>query len=162
MGLDIQAVSRATKVAPPEGCEEPTEWAYENGYVYGWVNSDFSERADGLTDGAYEVDRQVSFRAGSYSGYNRWREWLAGSVLGVSPEKVWGDFDAFTGRPFVELIHFADNEGLIGPVTSAKLAADFAREKPTNGEDDDYYLATYQRFREAFELASDGGFVQFC
>lgn len=29
------------------------------------------------------------FRAGSYSGYNEWRDWLSNTMLGMSAREVW-------------------------------------------------------------------------
>jgi hypothetical protein len=169
MGLDITALRRARRVS-----DKVTEEGY-----YCYPNSDFLAQADGLLAGPYEAEEIVSFRAGSYSRYNLWRDRLSRMALGVSAETIWGDPERFAGYPFVELINFADNEGIIGPRTSAKLAEDFEgfakwlpvfvgqylgdlEELNDDLPPDDYdFLATYQRFGAAFKLAADDGLVDF-
>ena len=51
---------------------------------------------------------------------------------------------------------------MIGTETSTKLAADFAAwDAPARVELDAFNYGTYQNFRRAFEMASDGGAVDF-
>lgn len=163
MGLDITAYKTVKFVRPLKpGENSHAEWPrIERLYV----NNHFVARADGLKDGLYEVsqepDGQINFRAGSYSGYNRWRATLAG-LVGTTPEAEW-EKETPSG-PFHELINFADNEGIIGPVTSAKLAKDFAEwreraEKYGRGIDDGWWWENYQEWQRAFELAASGGGV---
>jgi hypothetical protein len=106
------------------------------------------------------------FRAGSYGGYNTWRERLCRFALDVEPNDVWTDPKAFAGQAFVELINFSDAERSIGPVTSAKLAADFAAHYKrvaaraiTLGDEEVDFIDRYEHWRRAFELASADGFV---
>jgi hypothetical protein len=102
-------------------------------------------------------------------------------ALGEEPEDVWAEAEDFEGEPFVELINYSDCDGCIGPRTSRKLAEDFRKyaEKaaayfhehgPNNPNllerESDYFvhpwwLENYDEWRKAFELASDGGFVEF-
>ena len=67
-------------------------------------------------------------------------------------------------RPFFELINFSDCEGSIGPVVSAKLARDFAefdeRARSLNDEGRHFYRL-YKSWTTAFQMASDGGMVDF-
>lgn len=162
MGLDITAYEKVTLIR----ADEPgVDWDEEDGtdQLY---STHWPERADGLVDGVYRYGGEVlGFRAGSYSGYNRWREDLA-KLLGTTPEKVWSDPKP---GPFLELIAFADNEGVIGPVTSAKLARDFA-EYAGKAEtfaatlplsDGPYWLGKYRSWQRAFEIAAKGGAVKF-
>jgi hypothetical protein len=131
MALDITAFSRARFVAP-KADNDYEEHEEEHVYVYA---VDWPERLDGREPGWYAVDGDaMHFRAGSYSGYNHWREQLCAAALGVHPKEVWEDPASFDGRPFVELINFADNEGAIGPKTSAKLLADFQRNPDLPGK----------------------------
>jgi len=129
---------------------------------------DFKERADGIKSGWYSGDSVYSFPAGSYSGYGNWRRMLA-EMLGVVPEDIWAQKDL--QGPFVELINYADNEGFIGPETSAKLAGDFKSfdslakkfSKITSGPwSGDEWYQLYTEFGNAFELASQcDGVVRF-
>ena len=62
------------------------------------------------------------------------------------------------------MIDFADNEGCIGPVVSAKLAKDFHEHRGAFaiginvGEFD---LALYDSWTEAFQTVAGNGFVLF-
>jgi hypothetical protein len=117
------------------------------------------------------VSEDTGFRAGSYSGYNWWREQLCQLALDVPPDDVWGDPEHYAGKPFVELINFSDCEGCIGPITAAKLAVDFREYGPrvrtgaakqiTDDEERSYFLDTYNDWQQAFEIASRDGFVIF-
>jgi hypothetical protein len=64
--------------------------------------------------------------------------------------------------PFWELIHFSDCEGTIGPEVSAKLAQDFARyQDQADAHPDERFRDLYATWRTAFEMASQGGAVDF-
>jgi hypothetical protein len=121
-------------------------------HVQPYINPDFPDQADGVS-GCYQKTAQsqeVDFRAGSYSGYNWWREELETMARG--------------SFAFADMIHFSDCEGTIGPVTSAKLARDFAKFQPqanARAEDGTMFTAKYNLWRKAFETASDNGFVRF-
>lgn len=75
--------------------------------------------------------------------------------------------ERYRDLPFYELIHFADNEGVIGPTTSEKLSKDFKRhrenvERFVNARDlKDKFVQKYGHFQKAFELASGDGVVRF-
>ena len=148
MGLDISAFSNAT----------PTD----SGDAYQvYVTDGVPNLLDGKPEGMYEGTDTFGFRAGSYGGYNSWRSWLSRTFLGVLPESVWDNPAQFSGKPFVELIHFSDCEGAIGPTVSAKLFHDFeANESQLNGADQ-WYVDVYHKWKRAFEIASKDGFVIF-
>lgn len=158
MGLDIQAFASA----------DPWADAPEDLGTDLYVNPDFPTRADGLVTGKYITGDSFNFRAGSYSGYNAWRREMA-RLVETTPEALWElDPAEKSDVPFYELIHFADNEGVIGPETSAKLAKDFGalRDKaqdfePSEGPKD-WFLRNYEYFAFAFFLASKSGAVRFC
>jgi hypothetical protein len=64
--------------------------------------------------------------------------------------------------PFSELIHFSDCEGVIGTAVSKKLAADFAAfDEKAKAAGNERYYAKYQEWRKAFEMAANGGAVDF-
>jgi hypothetical protein len=159
MGLDITAYEKLEWLR-----EIPEDWDHEEDETSLYRIEAFAKSCDGLRNGIYRYSGEThGFRAGSYSGYNEWRRQLA-RLVGTVPEAVW------KGAPcaaFGELIHNADNEGFIGPTTSAKLAKDFAdwqtrAEKfaaECHADDGGWFLGKYNDWRKAFELASKGGAV---
>lgn len=158
MGLDISAYETAR--------HEPGMTA-DAAEKYDWVwrlyNDDsFADRGDGLADGFYKLaGDELHFRAGSYSGYNNWREKLCAVALDATTITVWHAAPAFAGRPFVELVNFTDCDGFTGPKTSEKLARDFeswAGKVPALGVE---FLRLYRLFQTAFEIAAGGGVVRF-
>jgi hypothetical protein len=142
----------------------------------------FRQRLAGTKPGLYTYTRSTrrhSFRAGSYSGYNWWRDQLSRFALGVDAPTVWGDPRGFRGRPFVELINFTDCDGRIGTRVATKLAEDFKSHAAgakrfvpvASGEDADgwdetdqksYWLEVYREFARAFRLAAKKGALAFC
>jgi hypothetical protein len=160
MGLDISAYQNLEFV---KGRDSATDDDWDN-YISIYVNPDFPGRAGSLHSGFYNGQCVHSFRAGSYGGYNVWRERLSRLVLDVLPNAIWTNFKAFAGKPFVELIHFSDCEGAIGPGVSAKLAGDFAAwegEARDAWGEDSYDFQKYMDWQRAFDLASLGGAVEF-
>jgi hypothetical protein len=163
MRLDITAYRKLTKAINPameDGC--PVDW--ENHFHAHEASIDFTEenwpgRSAGIERGAvYTFAESLGFRAGSYSGYNTWRSWLAAFA-----EEVMTDND-LTSEPFIELIHFADNEGVIGPAVAAKLANDFADNQEraeTFNPGNVWWIEQYEHWRKAFEMAADAGAVEF-
>lgn len=161
MGLYITAYELVTFHQP-----QRDDSLADNQFIpYLYVNRDFQSRADGMVDGHYFTHgATLRFRAGSYSGYNHWRDALCRAVHGIAAEDLWANYERWAGKPFVELIHFADNEGIIGPKTSAKLAGDFSEHALSVCESwakEPWLIETYQRFSQAFALAAGGGVVEF-
>ena len=181
MGLDISAYRSVTKldVNFDEGGEaidkvtgEPVDYD-----VRVYANPDFPGREEGVEDRAvYTAKDGMSFRTG-YGSHGAWREELAklagyqatpvdrgyGSVTEMHSGGAWS---AESG-PFWELINFSDCEGTIGPVVSAKLARDFSDwgERASKHDEanalDGYFYKRFQEWCQAFEMAADGGLVDF-
>lgn len=172
MGLDVSAYSQAKKIdchfnADGEPIDPKTGELIDG--VQAFVNPDYPERADEIEDRAvYSVGDSAGMRAGSYGGYNQWREWLA-ELAGYEKGSYeqWGKtYDSFAATvwngatgPFCELINFSDCEGIIGPKTSAKLLKDFEEHKDKAGGG--YEGDKYREWMELFRLAANGGFVSF-
>lgn len=156
MGLDITAYRNLTEVRSPRDEDDD---GYDDNLVRLYENPGFSGRAEGVNCAMlFAAAEEFNFRAGSYSGYNRWREWLS-SIVGTTPERVWG---GDTPAAFGELILFSDCEGTIGPVVAARLAKDFADyEAEAVAVGDEYTVQVYRHFRRAFEMAADRGAVSF-
>jgi len=177
MGLDITAISKMQHVgeyrthdAPDgDGCEE------DDNHWVAFAYASFPRSMRGLTgvekvgivgDGFIGGDcyaetadsKSHNFRAGSYSGYGRFREALA-ELMGHTPSDYWNDVDE--DEPFYELINFADNEGTIGPEAAADLLEDFRKHRDLFIEGWPDFTEVYDDWIIAFELASDAGIVSF-
>ncbi|HEU4540397.1 MAG TPA: hypothetical protein VFR23_04660 [Jiangellaceae bacterium] len=166
MGLDITAYSRLKHIGrhTEDWCED-----YEN-HVMAFAYDDFPLSFRGipvlgttqhgavtfLDAGCFEITEETerhAFRAGSYSGYNRWRADLQRQFNHATEPD----------RPFYELIWFADNEGSIGPDAAKDLLADFREHAAAYdpGEYADYFREKYQDWTRACELAADSGLIRF-
>ena len=167
VGLDITAYTKLTECpdAPRNeyGCPDD-EFFHADAATIEWTEKHFPGRTAGLKAGmVYDFKDLHGFSAGSYSGYSAWRNWLA-KVAGFNcASDTW---NSGTTGPFVELIHFADNEGFIGPVVSAKLAKDFADHdekaaKAAKDTHEHWYIEVYREWRKAFDMAADNGAVDF-
>ncbi len=170
MGLDIVAYSRLTAMGEHDKDPDlnegerggPQDWCYYDAHVMAYAYDCFPLsflglpvlRAGGefIYGGCYALTpdtRKVSFQAGSYGGYNRWRDLLAEEY---NPQRR-------ESEPFYELINFADNEGCIGPVAAMNLLADFdAVGIPRHC---DVLAGPFHDFQEACRLAADGGLIDF-
>lgn len=158
MGLDISAYRKLEVVENPvfdeDGSLENWDSEFQPGDSMRWSEEHFPGRGEGIDpDKVYKFVEEYSFRAGGYGGYNWWRSKL----------------EAFKGNEaFQELINFADNEGVIGPVVSKKLAKDFVKYESeaiayseTLENNAEYWLENYYRWKKAFEFASENGAVNF-
>ncbi len=160
MRLDIHAYSRLREVSRHD--DFPCE---NEGHICAYTYDAFPQSFRGvpilrrdvgfggegiLVGPCYEITdrtREQRFHAGSYVGYGRWRDAIA---------KTYNPARQSTGL-FGELIHFADNEGTIGPDAASDLLADFhsfARPRSTE-------KALWADWTRALELAADGGLVVF-
>ena len=167
MGLDIVAFEHARPVIP---CDQDQD-EHDN-HIVAWVDENMERSLRGLENGrCYEVaGADIGFRAGSYSGYNKWREALALRALGLPAFTVWNDPSRFVELPFFELINFSDGQGTIGPEAASDLATDFSAQRAriaaqplADPEEEAWFMHVYDQFQEAFELAaSGGGLVLFC
>lgn len=165
MGLDITAYEIVERGAD----QDQLNTAYESGgepenVTRLWhPDADFSGQSDGLAKGLYLYSGDdVRFRAGSYSGYNVWREQLA-QLVGTTPKAIWANPQP---GPFMELINFSDCEGFIGPQTAAKLATDFdawadRAQAFAEAQGLDWFYDLFQRWQKAFRCAAGKGVVQF-
>lgn len=148
MGLNISAYSNLRALYKNETPEKIASF---------YKNEDFPGRAAGIVDDAvYTYDECFSFRAGSYTGYNEWRNQLAQLAGYESAEDCWTK----TEGPFWELINFTDCEGVLGDETCAKLLIDF-RNYLSAVQTTDWFSELYMQWMKAMELASNYGAVKF-
>lgn len=176
MGLDITAYEGLTKLEGVKYIEGEVynhsleALDYDDYALVAHHNPYFPGRADDLDDkGVYNAADSFGFRAGSYGGYNAWRNQLA--KLAGYPEGTYREYgrdwpshcvacwDGAEG-PFSELIHFSDCEGVLGAAVSKKLAADFAAfDDAAKATGDEHFYALFREWRKAFDMASNGGAV---
>jgi hypothetical protein len=159
MGLDITAYRKLKEVRPRPDTND--ESGYTEGLISLFDNPDFPGRIKGVKAGTWyrPSGKAFGFRAGSYSGYNAWRDWLA-RLAGYDSARACYRYNK-TG-PFVELINFSDCEGTIGPVVAAKLVIDFGEyDERAQACKDSYNYERFGDWRKAFQMAADGGAVQF-
>ncbi|MCX7255680.1 MAG: hypothetical protein NTZ64_02845 [Polaromonas sp.] len=171
MGLDITAYknarpARAEIQAVISTAEEPREVAYDLGVVIPWINNHFPGREEGITPGiAYETDKEKICAGLSYGSYNVWRESL-GQMVGIANIREWFR-NPDMSVPFAELLNFADNEGVLGPVVCKRLAAYFeewaeraAKYTPRTLEAE-HFRRHYATWHAAFKHAACDGFVEY-
>ena len=168
MGLDVGYYENLDAIELPAGAkssDDIQEWMEENDVIEVRSGDGFLPRLDDLRPAFYKGSgRQGSFRAGSYGGYNRWRNELCQVMLGVNARVVWESPSKWSDSEFYELIDFSDCEGFIGPRTCAKLARDFMKNRKRFVQSPlttDYDAQIYDKFQAAFVLASDTGCVRF-
>lgn len=181
MGLDIAAFSHLEKVDP-----ELYDYDYEEGQdVYSkdgapcdpvvWVrkNEYKPERCE-YPDGPYFYEERTGFYAGGYLSYGSWRNLLAKFADGYDP--VEGEASPYAAGawasgegPFWELIDFSDCEGMLGTKVCQKLLNDFTQYESKleafcadmDLEDAAWFSGKYQEWRNALQLAAQGGCILF-
>jgi len=169
MGLDILAFEHVTLTPKHEREDEEGNYCGDkDNHHHIYSEAGFQEQLGSLLPGrCYKASgKEMHFRAGSYGGYNEWREALAHDALGVAPQRVWSEPSTWSICPFYELINFSDCEGTIGPEVARKLAQDFRLQRETVrarlAERGEWYAERYDLWQKAFELASGDGMVVFC
>lgn len=155
MGLDITAYSNLKKEKLRKVIDD--DEAYDLDWIrfYTHNDKDCYQHIDIDDSYFYSYDDTEHMRAGSYGGYNSWRNTLRqlASTLPI-------DSDGY--YPFYELINYSDCEGVIGTMCSTKLAKDFNDyEEQACLHFDQYSLTKYYEWKKMFELASNNGAVQF-
>ncbi|MCB0246658.1 MAG: hypothetical protein KDI12_24825 [Anaerolineae bacterium] len=173
MGLDITAYSRLKFIERIEpvgdkwGSEiwEDKYWGTGQNTVYVSGYDQFPGRRaplaipPGRCVDVYSYFHSLDFRAGSYSGYNWWRNELSLISSGMSAENVWSSEKAV---PFYELINFSDAEGVIGSVACKELLADFEQfSGDAQRHKDPWFWEAYQKWHQAVQLGADDGMIEF-
>jgi len=111
---------------------------------------------------ALDYGEEFTFRAGSYSSYNRARAELCQLINGVEPEDFW-EIEENESKPFYWLINFSACGGYIGTSYCEILKNDFDKHWSTIQDKGSEYLKVVMAdFKQAFELAANNGLVQFC
>ncbi len=148
MGLDVTAYKNIEWLEPisPEKDES-------SDYDLRIVLDDFKERASDIKDGYYSYTDEYGFRAGSYGGYNSWRNELAVLAGFESAKDAWSK----DSGPFWELINFSDCEGTLGTLTCKKLLFDFKEFYSKAEKIGGWFFESYKQWTKGMELAAENG-----
>lgn len=160
MGLDVTAYETAALLDPHETADS----CYDDHLQAFVIDPSFDRSLGGLiADRCYNVSGRTATVSNSYGGHGAFRDRLARTFLGVSAPTVWYAADQYADRPFFELIHFADNEGTIGPAAASDLLADFeaGRDRWRSTIDHEWLRGKYDEWTEVFRCAASGGLVDF-
>jgi hypothetical protein len=176
MGLDISAYNNIKFVSElpyiPDS-EDEIDWdSVDDDLIVLHQNESFPTHCSDLKDGVYGGNEVHSFRAGSYSGYSLFRDFLSCTFLGIPSMEQYFHPTEIKNKPFYELVDFTDCDGVIGTELSAKLYKDFVDNEAEflvklsdNFRKTDWEFKGFKRvyldFKQAFELASNNGFVKF-
>lgn len=164
MGLDIIAYSNLKKNEYLSSISNEEKEELDESYlimspVLTEIDKAFPGRAEPLkyNGDVYDCENYEWINIGSYSTYG-WFRWA---------------LEAFSENRdcFNELIDFSDCEGIIGSIVSKKLYEDFSSNAESfeqwvhlkfDAYDSELLLQMYRKFESAFEIAKDGGAVEFC
>lgn len=141
--------------------QDETAW-YAHPDVVEFTERNWAGYTKGIRSGAsYGYEASQGFKVGTSGHFNQWRRTLTRLVT-ANPEKWAGK-----PQPFGELTSFGDRDGIIGADVARRLAQDFAdwqAEAETFAAsfvDGVYWIGKYNAWRRVFEMAADGGVVEF-
>lgn len=154
MGLDVTAYKNIKIIED----DEP-----EYHFTSGWEQSNMNNIHD--KEIQIDFDEEFDFRAGSYGGYNFFRNFLCETINNITAEELWNEKDAEVKQfPFYWLINFTDCEGYIGTSYCKILYKNFLDNKElfmSKTEDNLRFQQTYLDFLEAFKISQEEGLVNF-
>lgn len=161
MGLDITAYGRLVKIS-----EEEIEFGNYGLPINERIKSFFSNpefpyHISGINPNDFYICKgeKFGFRAGSYAGFNEWKNQLAQLGGYLNRQDVWNRKKM---GPFVELINFSDSDGTIGYMIASKLAKDFKSYEGKAKENlTPFFYANYQNWKKCCEIAAKGGAISF-
>jgi hypothetical protein len=164
MGLEVWVYAGLTKAENVDVDLDgyPKDWhRYWRAGVVESTEEEFPGRAEGLEqDAIYVYAHCEEFHAGSTRAFGEWRDTLARLAGYEGWRSVWRNPPP-PGSPFVELIHFYDCAGVLGPAVAAKLARDFGmfrgRAEPIGGS----FFVLYRTWQRAFDITAGNGALRF-
>lgn len=167
MGLDTTVLTHPSFYRTDEGASDDDMDRLHDEYTHVYVNPHFLEHAEGYPAGFYDGQTAEGFHF-SYSGYSMIRASISNIAFGVEPAIVWDRFDEYRDTALGWFIHFSDCEGMIGPHTSAIIAAGFDAMMQRHTYEDRakresfWFAEGAQSIRDTFTLAAyTNGFVLY-
>lgn len=164
MGLDIIVYSKLKKNEYLSNKkDEDKDYIDGNHLIMSPLLTEIEEAFPGRTEplkyngDVYDCENYEWINIGAYSTYGWFR---------LALETFSEDRDCFN-----ELIDFSDCEGVIGSIVSKKLYEDFSSNAESFEQwvyqkysvvESELLLRMYYKFESAFEIAKDGGAVEFC
>lgn len=184
MGLDITAYRKVTALegavfdhhGEPMMADGTDLWDVEFPWFTVYANDSFPGREHPLIDGKImKAEGSMGFRAGGYCWYSDWRDSLArlaGWPQANSSDEHGNRFlfqlsaCLASGGPLWEWLCFSDCEGTIGSTAAKKILEEMSamNPRPENFADENVYsnfMAKWEDWLLAFEMAADGGCVRF-
>lgn len=129
-----------------------------------WNNEEFKGRAPDMPEWVV-AGEGGHFRAGSYGGYNQFRDHLCRALHGFPVTDLWKKPDEeMKEYAMWELLHFSDCEGVLDGACCARLHEQLEENWDKIVAffgDDSWDLEKLGYWREAFEAAAGEGFVRF-
>lgn len=154
---------------------------YDGGITRACTYASFPRAMDGLPGGHepdpeapnflgsrwYQLEDPGPTTHSSYGGHSMFRRMLIETFW---PRKAYAAWEAaespnyapeyIEGAPFIDLLCFADNEGILGPEACARLAADFVKADPSEIEAD-WDRRQFLSWKDAVLHAAHGGAIVF-
>jgi hypothetical protein len=117
-----------------------------------------------IKEGVYDVERLKipSFSMG-YGNYNHFRDAICNMANGIDSAHVWAYINKWMGKPFVEFVNFADNEGSFDYEIAEKLYNDFLSHKEKAEKEIPQYFEKYCDYMEILKVVFENkGVVYYC
>lgn len=186
MGLDCTSYAKITALpedytpptTPGEYGVEEVDWdsLYDANILRAYTNTCFPRAMDGLPGGHdpdpeapnflgsrwYQLEDPGPTTHASYVGHSDLRRTIMETYWDTDvPFDAGAATEYIEGAPFIDLLYFADNEGILGPEACARLAADFEKADPDLIEDA-WRRKRFLSWRDAVRHAAHGGAILFC
>lgn len=179
MGLDTTSYRNITALPedwqPPKTGEGPDlDELWEQGILRAGTYDCFPRAMDGLPGGRdpdpetrgclgsrwYQLTEPGPRTRSSYRGHSHYRMLLKQQFWTVKQHAIPDDRQPL-GVPFIDLIWFADNEGLLGPEACARLAVDYANHPVLDDGEFSYYSPLHEAWGAAVAHAAGRGAIQY-
>lgn len=110
-----------------------------------------------------EHTEEMKYMELSYGTYNRFRQAICNMAHNTMPSFIWKLINVMKGKPFVELINFADNEGCFDYKVAEKLYRDFTDYKERAEREIPEFYHCYCTYMEILKDAIKyKGIVEYC
>lgn len=162
MGLNVTAYGKLKKIEQEEDIQFGSFGLPVNERIKSFfVNPDYPYHISGINPDFYYLCKgeMFSFRAGSYAGFNEWKNQLA-QLAGFKNRQ-----DYWNKKPiaaFSELINFSDSDGSIAYIVASKLAKDFQEyDTLAKASNIPFFYEAYRNWKRACEIATKDGIISF-